>query len=142
MTDFVLKITGSVLNMTEFVLNMIGFVPDMTGLVLNMPVFVPNMIGLVFNMTGFVLNFTGFVLNMTGKLGKVLLKRFDRKFLKTLKKCNVEVDVYGIYVDDIMTGPASIDPGVEFKDGKMVFSQDKVEEDLGFLQMRGPSGSS
>ena len=50
--------------------------------------------------------------------------------MKTLKKCKVEVDLYGRYVDDFTTALASLDPGVEFKDGKIVFNQEKVEEDL------------
>ena len=64
------------------------------------------------------------------KLGKAQLKRLDRKFLKTLKKCKVELDLYGRYVDDVTTALASLDPGVEFKNGKIVFNQEKVEEDL------------
>ena len=64
------------------------------------------------------------------KLGKVLLERFDRKFLKTLKKCKVEVDVCGIYVDDVKNGLASLDLRVDFKDGKMTFSQERVQKDL------------
>ena len=63
------------------------------------------------------------------KLQKGLLKRFDRKFMKALKKCKVEVDLYGRFVDDIMTALASLDPGVGFEEGKMTFSQDRVEED-------------
>ena len=45
------------------------------------------------------------------KLGNALLNRFDRKFLNTLKKCKVEVDLYGRYVDDVTTALASLDPG-------------------------------
>ena len=56
------------------------------------------------------------------KLGKSLLKRFDRKFMKALKKCKVEVDLYGRFVDDIVTALASLDPGVGFEEGKITFS--------------------
>ena len=41
------------------------------------------------------------------KIGKLLLKRFDRKFLKALRTCKVEVDLYGTYVDDVLTALAS-----------------------------------
>ena len=63
------------------------------------------------------------------KLGKLLLKRFDRKFLKILKKCRVELDLYGRFVDDNLTALASLDPGVRFEDGKMTCIKDRVEKD-------------
>ena len=63
------------------------------------------------------------------KFGKLLLKRFDRKFMKALKNSKVEVDLYGRYVDDVMMALASLDSGVRFDEGKMTISQDWVEKD-------------
>ena len=63
------------------------------------------------------------------KLGKLLLKRFNRQSMKALKKNKVEVDTYGRFVDDVMTALASLDPGVRFVEGKLTFSQDCVEEE-------------
>ena len=54
------------------------------------------------------------------KLGKLLMKRFDRKFLALLKKLKVEHELYKRYVDDILAALASLDPGVRWNGIKMV----------------------
>ena len=63
------------------------------------------------------------------KLGKLLMKRFDRKFKAMLVKLKIEVDLYRRYVDDITASLISLDPGVRFEGGKMVFKRGLVEED-------------
>ena len=58
------------------------------------------------------------------------MKRFDRKFLKILKKLKLELELYGRFVDDLTKALASLDPGVAFEEGKLAFFQERVEEDL------------
>ena len=63
------------------------------------------------------------------KLGKLLMKRFDRKFVALLKKLKVEHELYKRYVDDILAALAGLDPGVRWDGSKMIVRPDKVEED-------------
>ena len=63
------------------------------------------------------------------KIGRLLLKRFDRKFLAKTGKLKVELDLYKRYVDDVTAVLASLDPGVRYKDGKMVKKQELVAQD-------------
>ena len=63
------------------------------------------------------------------KLGKIIMKRVDRKFVAILKKAKVELALYKRYVDDVMSSLAGLDPGVMLEGGKMVVKPDKVEED-------------
>ena len=63
------------------------------------------------------------------KLGKLLMKRFDRKFLLKLKKLKIELDLYKRYVDDVTAALASLQPGMRFEENKMILRQDLVEED-------------
>ena len=45
------------------------------------------------------------------RLGKLLMKRFDRKFLALLKKARIELALYRRYVDDGSSALAGLDPG-------------------------------
>ena len=63
------------------------------------------------------------------KLGKLLMKRFDRKFVALLKKLKVEHELYKRYVDDILAALAGLGPGVRWDGSKMIVRPDKVEED-------------
>ena len=63
------------------------------------------------------------------KLGKLLLKRFDRKFLAKICKLKIELDLYKRYMDDVSTALASLDPGVRYQGGKMIRMQELVAQD-------------
>ena len=57
------------------------------------------------------------------------MKRFDRNFLLKLKKLKLELDLYKMYVDDVTTALASLNPSMRFEENKMILRQDLVEED-------------
>ena len=63
------------------------------------------------------------------KLGKLLMKRFDRKFLLKLNKLKIEVELFKRYVDDVTTALTGLEPGVRFDNNKMIVKQELVEED-------------
>ena len=66
---------------------------------------------------------------LTEKLGRLLMKRHDKKYMQLLKKLDIQEEIFGRYVDDETEGLAAIDPGVRFADGKLVVDEDKIEED-------------
>ena len=68
-------------------------------------------------------------LKLTEKLGRLLMKRHDKKYVQLLRKLDIQEEIFDRYVDDETEGLAAIDPGVRFEDGKLVMDEDKVEED-------------
>ena len=66
---------------------------------------------------------------LTEKLGRLLMKRHDKKYLKLLKKLDIREEVFDRYVDDELEGLAAVDPGVRFEGGELVVDEDKIEED-------------
>ena len=68
-------------------------------------------------------------LKLTEKLGRLLMKRHDKKYKHLLRKLDIQEEVFDRYVDDETEGLAAIDPGVRFEDGKLVLNEDKIEED-------------
>ena len=69
--------------------------------------------------------------SLTEKLGKLVMKRFGKKFRLTLKKLKVEVELVRSYVDDVTEIAKAIDPGVRFDEtkSKMVKIAELVESD-------------
>ena len=51
---------------------------------------------------------------LTERLGKLLMKRFDKKYLKVCVELGIEHELYGRYVDDKTEGLVALDPGVRF----------------------------
>ena len=68
-------------------------------------------------------------LKLTEKLGRLLMKRHDKKYLKLLKELEIQEEIFDRYVDDELEGLAAIDPGVRFEGGELVVDEEKVEED-------------
>ena len=68
-------------------------------------------------------------LKLTEKLGRLLMKRHDKKYTQLLKKLDIREEIFDRYVDDETEGLAALDPGVRFEDGKLVMNEDKIEED-------------
>ena len=66
---------------------------------------------------------------LTEKLGRLLMKRHDKKYLKLLKKLDIREEIFDRYVDDELEGLAAIEPGVRFEGGELVMDEDKIEED-------------
>ena len=63
------------------------------------------------------------------KLGRFIMKRHDKKYLKLLKTLKVEHEIFERYVDDETEGLAAINPGVRFVDNKLVKDETLVELD-------------
>ena len=68
-------------------------------------------------------------LKLTEKLGRLLMKRHDKKYTQLLRKLDIREEIFDRYVDDETEGLAALDPGVRFEDGKLVMNEDKIEED-------------
>ena len=66
---------------------------------------------------------------LTEILGKLLMKRFDKKYLKLLEKLGILNELYERYVDDETDALAAIDPGVRFDGKKLVVVKELLEED-------------
>ena len=66
---------------------------------------------------------------LTEKLGRLLMKRHDKKYLKLLKKLDIREEIFDRYVDDELEGLAAVEPGVRFEEGKLIVKEDKIEED-------------
>ena len=66
---------------------------------------------------------------LTEKLGRLLMKRHDKKYKQLLTKLDIQEEIFGRYVDDETEGLAALEPGVKFDGRKLVFDKDKVEED-------------
>ena len=69
--------------------------------------------------------------SLTEKLGKLLMKRFFKKFRVVLQKLEVETMLGSNYVDDVTDVLFALDPGVRFDQTKnrMVRVEELVEED-------------
>ena len=57
------------------------------------------------------------------------MKRHDQKYLKLLKKLDIQEEIFDRYVDDELEGLAAVDAGVRFESGELVMDEDKIEED-------------
>ena len=66
---------------------------------------------------------------LTEKLGRLLMKRHDKKYKQLLRKLDIQEEIFDRYVDDETEGLAALEPGVKFEGGKLVIDEDKVEED-------------
>ena len=66
---------------------------------------------------------------MTEWLGKLLIKRHDKKYLNLLSKLKIKNELFERYVDDITDGLVALDPGVRFNGKKLVKLEESVEED-------------
>ena len=66
---------------------------------------------------------------LTEKLGRLLMKRHDKKYKHLLTKLDIQEEIFGRYADDETEGLAALEPGVKFDGRKLVFDKDKVEED-------------
>ena len=69
--------------------------------------------------------------SLTEKLGKLMMKRFDKKNLSLLKKLKVETEMSKTYVDDNTVAMKALDLGVRFdaEKIKMVVVEELVESD-------------
>ena len=69
--------------------------------------------------------------SLTEKLGKLMMKRFDKKNLILLKKLKVETEMSKTYVDDNTVAMKALDPGVRFdaEKVKMVVMPDLIQSD-------------
>ena len=63
--------------------------------------------------------------SLTEKLGKLLMKRFGKKFRLTLKRLKVEVELVRSYVDDVTEIAKAIDPGLRFYEKSKLSFRDK-----------------
>ena len=70
-------------------------------------------------------------LKLTEKLGRLLMKRHDKKYKQLLRKLDIQEEIFDRYVDEETEGLAAIDPGVRFEGGKLVRNEEKIEEDEG-----------
>ena len=66
---------------------------------------------------------------LTEKLGRLLMKRHDKKYQQLLRKLKIQEELSERYVDDEVEALTAIQPGVRFKDGKLVKDDSKIEED-------------
>ena len=69
--------------------------------------------------------------SLTEKLGKLMMKRFDKKNLSLLKKLKVETEMSRTYVDDNTVAMKALDAGVRFDAEKIKMSvvEELVESD-------------
>ena len=63
---------------------------------------------------------------LTEMLGKLLMKRFDKKYLKLLEKLDILSELYERYVDDETDAMAALDPGVRFNGKKLVLVKELI----------------
>ena len=61
---------------------------------------------------------------LTERLGKVLMKRHDRKYLALIAYLGLETETFKRYVDDETEAMASVDPGVRYEGGRLVKSEE------------------
>ena len=66
---------------------------------------------------------------MTERLGKILMKRHSKKYLKKLDELGLKNELFEVYVDDTTDVLVALDPGVKFDGEKLVKVEDKVDED-------------
>ena len=66
---------------------------------------------------------------LTERVGKLLMKRHDKMYLKLLAKLKIENELFERYVDDTTDGLAAFDLGVRFDGKKLVKMEELIEED-------------
>ena len=66
---------------------------------------------------------------LTERLGRILMKRHDRKYLEKLGALGLETEDFARYVDDETEVMASVEPGVRYDGEKLVRIEELVEED-------------
>ena len=66
---------------------------------------------------------------LTEKLGKILMKRHSKMYLRKLDELGLKNELFEGYVDDTTDVLVAVDPGVKFDGEKLVKDNDKVEED-------------
>ena len=66
---------------------------------------------------------------LTERLGKILMKRHDRKYVARLSALGLETEDFARYVDDETEVMASVEPGVRYDGEKLVRNEELVEED-------------
>ena len=66
---------------------------------------------------------------ITEKLGRLLMKRHDKKYHGLLRKLKIEEELSERYVDDELEVLTATEPGVRFEEGKLFKDETKVEED-------------
>ena len=66
---------------------------------------------------------------LTEKLGRLLMKRHDKKYQALLRKLKIEEELAERYVDDEVEALMATEPGLRFEEGKLVKDETKVEED-------------
>ena len=69
---------------------------------------------------------------LTERLGKILIKRHSRQYLKLLQEVGLKNELFEIYVDDTRDVIVAVDPGVSFDGEKLVKLEELVEM---FLKM-------
>ena len=66
---------------------------------------------------------------LTEKLGKLLMKRHDKKYLEKLSALGLENEDFARYVDDETEVLAAIEPGVRYDGERLVKIQELIHED-------------
>ena len=66
---------------------------------------------------------------LTKRLGKILMKRHDKRYLELLDSLGLESEEFERYVDDRTEIMAAVKPGVRFDGKKLVRMEELVEED-------------
>ena len=66
---------------------------------------------------------------LTEKLGRLLMKRHDKKYHGLLRKLKIEEELSERFVDDELEILTATAPGVRFEEGKLFKDETKVEED-------------
>ena len=66
---------------------------------------------------------------LTEKLGRLLMKRHDKKYLKLLKRLDIQEEIFDRYVDDELESLAAVEPGVRFEGGKLIVKEDEILAD-------------
>ena len=66
---------------------------------------------------------------LTERLGKLLMKRHDKKYIQKLASLGLENEDFARYVDDETEVMAAVEPGVRYDGEKLVRMEELVEED-------------
>ena len=67
---------------------------------------------------------------LTERLGKILMKRHCRYYVRELARLGLKTELLKCYVDDTTDACVAIDPGVRFENGELVKKEELVEEDM------------
>ena len=66
---------------------------------------------------------------LTERLGKILMKRHSKMYLRKLEELGLRNELFEGYVDDTTDGLVAVDPGVKFDGERLVKDDSKVEDD-------------